>query len=96
MNIVTEKVTSIGQQQVTAIEKQISSIQQSSPNPSYADAARTPPGSRPSNLRTISNHTNPSTLTDTLCCTVDMTNVEEAERENVSASKIRQIIERDV
>ena len=55
-SIVHEKVTSIVQEQVTAIvEKKLSSTQQSSPNPSYADIARTPPGSRPSNLRIISN-----------------------------------------
>ena len=54
--IVQEKVTSIVQEQVTAIvEKQLSSVQHSSPNPSYADVARTPPGSRLSNLRTVSN-----------------------------------------
>jgi hypothetical protein len=96
-DIVQEKVTSIVQEQVTAIlEKQLSSIQQSSPNPSYADVARTPPGSRPSNLRTVSNQTTPSTFTDTLYCTVDVTNVEEAERDNASASKIRQSIEKEM
>ncbi|KAI7722987.1 hypothetical protein KC353_g41 [Hortaea werneckii] len=81
-----KKVTTIVQQQVTAIvEKQLSSIQPSStqasrPNPSYADLARTPPGSHPSNLRTLSNQTTPSTLTDTLYCTVDVSNVEEEKR----------------
>lgn len=95
--IVQEKVTSIVQEQVTAIvEKKLSSIQQSSPNPSYADIARTPPGSRPSNLRTISNQTTPSTFTDTLYCTVDVSNVEEADRDNASASKIRQDIEKEM
>jgi len=96
-SIVQEQVTSIVQEQVTAIlEKQLSSIQHSSPNPSYADIARTPPGSRPSNLRTISNQTSPSTFTDTLYCTVDVSNVEEAERDNASASKIRQNIEKEM
>jgi len=96
-SIVREQVTSIVQEQVTAIvEKQLSSVQHSSPNPSYADVARTPPGSRPSNLRTISNRTTPSTFTDTLYCTVDVTNVEEAERDNASASKIRQNIEKEM
>ncbi|KAL1584022.1 hypothetical protein WHR41_08100 [Cladosporium halotolerans] len=95
--IVQQQVTSIVQEQVTAIvEKQLSSVQHSSPNPSYADVARTPPGSRPSNLRTISNRTTPSTFTDTLYCTVDVTNVEEAERDNASVSKIRQNIEKEM
>jgi len=105
MKIVTETVTGIVQQQVTSIvqervtaivEKQLSSIQQSSPNPSYADVARTPPGSHPSNLRTVSNQTTPSTFTDTLYCTVDVSNVEEAERDSASASKIRQNIEKEL
>lgn len=96
-SIVHEKVTSIVQEQETAIvEKKLSSIQQSSPNPSYADVARTPPGSRPSNLRTISNQTTPSTFTDTSYCTVDVSNVEGAGRDNASASKIRQDIEKEM
>jgi len=96
-SIVQQQVTSIVKEQVTTIlEKQLSSAQHSSPNPSYADVARTPPGSHPSNLRTVSNQTTPSTFTDTLCCTVDVSNVEEAERDNASASKIRQVIEKEM
>jgi hypothetical protein len=96
-SIVQQQVTSIVQEQVTAIvEKQLSSIQHSSPNPSYADVARTPPGSHPSNLRTISDQTTPSTFTDTLYCTVDVSNVEEAEKDSASASKIRQDIEKEL
>lgn len=92
--IVQQQVTTIVQEQVTAIlEKQLSSVQLSSPNPSYADVARTPPGSHPSNLRTLSNQTTPSTLTDTLYCTVDVSNVEEADRAAANASNIRQEIE---
>jgi hypothetical protein len=95
--IVQEKVTSIVQEQVTVIvEKQLSSVQHSSPNPSYANVARTPPGSHPSNLRKISDQTTPSTFTATLYCTVDVSNVEEAERDNASASKIRQDIEKEM
>jgi hypothetical protein len=66
----------------------------SSPNPSYADVARTPPGSYPSNLKTLSDQTIPSTLTDTLYYTVDLSNVEEAERSIVNASNIRQEIKK--
>lgn len=95
--IVQQQVTSTVQEQATAIvEKQLSSLKQSSPNPSYADVARTPPGSRPSNLRTVSNLTIPSTFTDTLYCTVDVTNLEGAERDNASASKIRRNIEKEM
>jgi hypothetical protein len=94
-SIVQQQVTTIVQEQVTTVlEKQLSSIQLSSPNPSYADVARTPPGSHPSNLRTLSNQATPSTLTDTLYCTVDVSNVEEADRAAVNASNIRQDIEK--
>jgi hypothetical protein len=93
--IVQHQVTTIVQEQVTAIlEKQLSSVQMSSPNPSYADVARTPPGSHPSNLKTLSNQTTPSTLTDTLYCTVDVSNVEEAESGMANAGNIRQEIEK--
>ena len=93
-SIVQQQVTTIVQEQVIAIlEKQLSSIQLLSPNPSYADIAYTLLGSCPSNLRTISNQTIPSTLIDILYYTVDVANVEEAERDNTSVSKIRQAIE---
>jgi len=96
-SIMQEKVTSIIQERVTAIvEKQLSSVQHPSPNPLYADIARTLPRSCPSNLRTVSNQTTLSTFTDTLYCTVDMSNVEEAERDNVSASKIRKVIKEEM
>jgi hypothetical protein len=94
-SIVQQRVTSIVQEQVTAIlEKQLSSVQLASPNSSYADVARTLPGSHPSNLRTLSNQTTPSTLTDILYCTVDVSNVEEADRAAANASNIRQEIEK--
>ena len=38
----------------------------------------------------------PSTFTNTLYCTVDVSNVEEAERDNASASKIRWNIEKEM
>ena len=66
----------------------------SSPNPSYAEVARTPPGSHTSNLKTLSNQMIPSTLTDTLYYTVDVSNVKEAERGMANASNIRQEIEK--
>lgn len=96
-DIVQQHVTGIVQEQVTSVlEKQLSSIQQSNPNPSNADVARTPPSSRPNNPRTVSNQTTASTFTDTLYCTVDVSNVEEAERDNASASKIRQVIGKEM
>jgi hypothetical protein len=92
---IVQKHTTIVQEQVTAIlEKQLSSIQMSSPNPSNADVARTPPGSHPSKLRTLSNQTTPSTLTDTLYCVVNVSNVEEADRATANVTNIRQEIEK--
>ncbi|CEJ61869.1 Putative Remark: Mars [Penicillium brasilianum] len=41
-------------------------------SPSYADVARTPPMSYPSNIRTLSSaNTTPTSFTDTLYCTID-------------------------
>jgi hypothetical protein len=94
-SIIQQQVTTIVQEQVTTIlEKQLSNIQLLSPNPSYADVARTPPGSHPSNLGTLSNQTTPSSLTDTLYCTVDVSNVEAADRGAANAGNIRQEIEK--
>ncbi|CRK19876.1 hypothetical protein BN1723_011998 [Verticillium longisporum] len=54
---------------------------QSSPNPSYADIARTPPTSQPSNVRSVTSmNTTPSTFTDRLFCTIDASRVEETDK----------------
>jgi hypothetical protein len=97
-SIVQEEVKSIIQEQVTAIvQQQLASVQMSaSPNPSYADVARTPPGSQPSNLQTLSMNTTPSSVTDTLYCTVDTSTVEEAERDKAKPGNIRQEIEKEM
>lgn len=59
-------------------------------SPSYADVARTPPTSHPSNTRTLSTlNTTPSTFTDTLYCTVDTSKMTERENEKKSAGSIR-------
>jgi hypothetical protein len=96
--IVQEEVQSIIQEQVTAIvQQQLANVQLSgSPNPSYADVARTPPGSQPSNLQTLSMNTTPSSMTDTLYCTVDTSNVEETERNKAKPGTIRQEIEKEM
>ena len=67
---------------------------QGSPRPSYADVARTPPTSQPSNLRTLSSgYTAPSTFTGALYCTIDTSRVEEAAENQVSASAFRAMVE---
>jgi hypothetical protein len=70
------------------------SLGQSSPSPSYADAARTPPTSQPSNVQTLSSMcTTPSRLTNTLYCTIDTSRVEKETVDQISAGAIRTVVE---
>jgi hypothetical protein len=70
---------------------------QTSPRASYAEAACTPPASQPSGLRTISvSSTTPTTLTDTLFCTIDTSRVEEKEKGKVQLADIRKTIEAEI
>jgi uncharacterized coiled-coil protein SlyX len=65
-----------------------------SPNPSYADVARTPPTSQPSNVRTVSTfNTIPSNATNTLYCTIDTSRVGNDAGDQVSAGAMRTIVE---
>ena len=68
-------------------------------SPSYADVARTPPTSYPSNIRTLSTlGTTPTTFTETLYCTIDTSKMTENENENekISAGSIRAAIEKEI
>jgi len=66
-------------------------------NPSFADVARTPPVSLPSIERTLSSsNTAPSTFTDTLHCTVDISRVGDDEGSQISASTIRAAVEKEI
>lgn len=66
-------------------------------SPSYADAARTPPLSHPSNIRTLStSNTTPTTFTDTLYCTIDTSKMTEDGSEKISAGSIRATIETEI
>ena len=66
-------------------------------SPSYADVARTPPLSHPSNIRTLStSNTTPTTFTDTLYCTIDTSKMTESESEKLSAGSIRATIETEI
>lgn len=68
---------------------------QSSPRASYADIARTPPTSHPSNIRTAS--TGAATLySDILFCTIDTSRVERSDGENMSAGSIRKALEKEI
>lgn len=68
-----------------------------SPLPSYAEIARTPPSSQPSNVRSFSSGlTTPSMVTDTLYCTIDASRVEEENRDKAKAGGIRRAIEEEM
>ncbi|KID94909.1 reverse transcriptase, partial [Metarhizium majus ARSEF 297] len=83
-------------EQLEAIKAATSSLR-SSPQPSYANVARTPPLSQPTDLPTLSSmHTTPSSFTDTLHCTVDTSRVEEGDRQKAQIGAIRQAIENEV
>ncbi|KAJ5454931.1 hypothetical protein N7530_002430 [Penicillium desertorum] len=64
---------------------------------SYADVARTPPTSYPSNIRTLSSsNTTPTTFTDTLYCTIDTSKMANNENEKMSAGPIRAAVETEI
>lgn len=70
---------------------------EASPRGSYADVARTPPTSQPSNVRTLSSmNTILSSFTDTLFCTIDTSRVEDMERDKMTAGTIRAMIEQAI
>ncbi|RKK71944.1 hypothetical protein BFJ68_g18314 [Fusarium oxysporum] len=84
-------------EQLNTIAGSISSVAQMSPQPSYADVARTPPTSQPSNVRTLSSmRTTPSSFTDTLFCTIDTSRVSEEDRGKAQVGEVRQAIEEKV
>lgn len=67
---------------------------QSSPRLSYADVARIPPTSHPSNITSLSsNYTTRTTFTNTLYCTIDTSRVEKDASDQVSAGAIRAMVE---
>ncbi|KFA55196.1 hypothetical protein S40293_09951 [Stachybotrys chartarum IBT 40293] len=73
------------------------STAQTSPRASYADIARTPPDSNPSNVRSLSStHATSSDLDDALYCTIDISRIEDTESEDTSAGAIRNLIETGV
>lgn len=79
------------------IQTQLSSIQVPSPSPSYADVARTPPTSWPSNIQTLTSMgTTPSRMTDTLYCTIDTSRVGEEGKYKVQPGVIRKAVEEEI
>ncbi len=67
------------------------------PSPSYAEVARTPTNSAPGNVASISSMgTTPSTMTDTLYCTVDTSRVASDDVDKVTAGAIRATVEKSI
>ncbi|KXG52951.1 uncharacterized protein PGRI_000010 [Penicillium griseofulvum] len=66
-------------------------------SPSYADIARTPPLSHPSNIRSLStSNTTLTTFTDTLYCTIDTSEMAANENERMSAGPIRVAVKTEI
>jgi hypothetical protein len=64
---------------------------------SYADVARTPPTSQPSNIRTLSSfNTTPTSFTDTLYCTIDISKMTDKESGRTTAGSIRAAVEKEI
>jgi hypothetical protein len=83
------------QEDVRSLRTQIDSYSASAP--SYAAVARTPPNGAPANVHSISSMgTTPSTMTDTLYCTVDTSRVASEAVEKVSVGAIRANVENDM
>ena len=80
------------------IQTQLSNIAvPASASPSYAAIARTPPNSQPSNLPSFSSRSlTPSTMTDTLYCTIDTAGVKEEDRNKAQPGMIREVIEKEM
>ncbi|KAF5253335.1 hypothetical protein FANTH_1769 [Fusarium anthophilum] len=96
LNQAKEEISQM-KEQLNMIAGSISSGAQTSPQPSYADVARTPPTSQPSNVRTLSSmRTTPSSFTDTLFCTIDTSRVSEEGRGKAHVGEARQAIEEKV
>jgi molybdopterin-binding protein len=105
-SIVQQQVTSIVQQRAaTIVQEQVAAVIQqqlanitvpSTGEQSNADIARTTPGSYPSNLRSLSINTTPSTGTDKLYCTLVTSQVEEGDKNKANLGTIRRAIETEV
>ncbi|KZL80729.1 hypothetical protein CI238_11357 [Colletotrichum incanum] len=87
------------QEQLDTIAKSpiVTSSTMTSPQTSYAEIARTPPTSQPSNVQTLSSmNTTPSTFTNTLFCTVDTSPVDVGDKPKVTAGSVRAAIEAEM
>ncbi|KAJ5264619.1 hypothetical protein N7505_007412 [Penicillium chrysogenum] len=83
--------------EIQSLRVAISPADPATGSPSYADVARTPPTSYPSNIRTLSwSNTIPTTFTDTLYCTIDTSRMVNNENEKMPAGPIRAAVETEI
>lgn len=83
--------------EIQSLRVAISPADPTTGSPSYADVARTPPTSYPSNIRTLSSsNTTPTTFTDALYCTIDTSKMANNENEKMTAGPIRAAVETEI
>jgi hypothetical protein len=94
----TKQIETLKAEVAELIQTQWSNVQKSSAfNMSYVDVARTPPSSLPSNVQTLTSMgTTPSTMTDTLYCTIDTSRMGEDDKSKVHPGSIRKAIEEEI
>lgn len=84
-------------ERLDALTKTMELSANSSPKASYAEVAQTPPNSAPANVASISSMgTTPSTMTDTLYCVIDTSNVPVEDGDKVSAGEVRKAVEKEL
>ncbi|KAJ5737222.1 uncharacterized protein N7483_002347 [Penicillium malachiteum] len=82
--------------EIQSLREEIS-VPAATSSPSYADVARTPPSSYPSNIRTLSTlNTTPTTFTDTLYCTIDTSKMADKGIGVISAGLVRAAVEAEM
>jgi len=68
----------------------------SSAQPSFADVARTPPESQPSNVRTLSTtRTSSTSASSAIYCTIEVPEADDAAIDKVTAKAVRTLLERE-
>jgi hypothetical protein len=96
--VFTQQIETLKVEVAAMIQTQLSNVQiPASASPSYAEIARTPPKSQPSNLASFSSASQtPSNMTDTLYCTIDTSRVDEEDRNKTQPGSIREVIEKEI
>ena len=92
------EVEALKTEMTATIQTQLSNIQvPANASPSYATIARTPRTSQPSNLPSFpSRSLTPSSMTDTLYCTIDTSRMTEEDKSKAQPGTIRHAIEKEM